>query len=67
VPTDEGQLSSDALEAGPDEVVGKEDFEDEIHKSLAEYVEQVGRKLADSKDYFENALNEILAGGHQIF
>ena len=67
MPTDEGQLSSDALEAGPDEVGGKDDFEDEIHKSLAEYVEQVGRELADSTDYFENALNEISAGGHQIF
>ena len=45
----------------------KEDFEDEIQKSLAEYVEQVGRELADSTDYFEKALNEILAGGQQIF
>ena len=45
----------------------KEDFEDEIQKSLAEYVEQVGRELADSSDYFEKALNEILACGQQIF
>ena len=45
----------------------KEDFEDEIQKSLAEYVEQVGRELADSTDYFEKALNEILARGQQIF
>ena len=45
----------------------KEDFEEEIQKSLAEYVAQVGREMADSTDYFEKALNEILAGGQQIF
>ena len=45
----------------------KEDFEDEIRRSLAEYVGQVGRELADSTDYFEKALNEILARGQQIF
>jgi len=45
----------------------REDFEDEIEKSVAEYVEQVGRELADSTDYFEKALNEILARGQQIF
>ena len=45
----------------------KEDFEDEIQKSLAEYVEQVGSELADSTDYFDKALNEILARGQPIF
>jgi hypothetical protein len=42
-------------------------FEDEIKKSWEEYAEQVGREVADSTPYFREALNEILAGGRQIF
>lgn len=42
-------------------------FADEIHKSWEEYVEQVGPELANSTEYFTEALNEILAGGEQIF
>lgn len=45
----------------------KEDFEEEIVKSMAEYVEQVGRELAESTDYFQKALNEVLARGEQVF
>ena len=45
----------------------KEDFEEEIEKSMAEYVEQVGKELAESTDYFEKALNEILARGQENF
>jgi hypothetical protein len=45
----------------------KELFEDEIRKSWEEYAEQVGRQVADSTPYFKEALNEILAGGRQIF
>lgn len=45
----------------------KELFEDEIKKSWEEYSEQVGRQVADSTPYFKEALNEILAGGRQIF
>jgi glutamyl-tRNA reductase len=45
----------------------KEEFEDEIKKSWEEYVEQVGRDLAEANPYFTEALNEILAGGQQIF
>ena len=42
-------------------------FEEEIKKSWEEYADQVGREIADSTPYFREALNEILAGGRQIF
>ena len=45
----------------------KELFEEEIRKSWEEYAEQVGKDVADSTPYFKEALNEILAGGRQIF
>lgn len=45
----------------------KELFEEEIKKSWEEYAEQVGREVADSTPYFKEALNEILAGGRQVF
>jgi hypothetical protein len=45
----------------------KELFEDEIKKSWEEYTEQVGREVAESTGYFREALNEILAGGRQVF
>ena len=45
----------------------KELFEDEIRKSYEEYTDQVGRDLAESTGYFREALNEILAGGRQLF
>lgn len=44
-----------------------EDFEDEIQKSLKEYIEQVGEEVAEESDYFTDALNEILARGEEIF
>ncbi len=45
----------------------KDAFDEEIKKSWEEYVQQVGEELADSTDYFKEALNEILAGGRSIF
>ncbi|MEE8134970.1 MAG: hypothetical protein V3T56_07925 [Gemmatimonadales bacterium] len=45
----------------------KEAFEEEIKKSWAEFIEQVGEELADSTSFFNDALNEILAGGEKIF
>ena len=45
----------------------KELFEEEIKKSWEEYADQVGRDLAESTAYFREALNEILAGGRQLF
>jgi hypothetical protein len=45
----------------------KELFEVEIKKSWEEYTEQVGREVAESTGFFREALNEILAGGRQVF
>jgi len=42
-------------------------FEEEIKKSWEEYSDQVGREIAESTPHFREALNEILAGGRQIF
>lgn len=44
-----------------------EEFADEIGRSWKEYVEQVGEELAESTTYFQDALNEILAEGQDIF
>ncbi len=52
-----------ALESGNLKV----EFEEEIQKSWNEYVEQVGEDVAASTSYFNDALNEILADGEQIF
>ena len=45
----------------------KEVFKEEIKKSFQEYTDQVGKEFAESTDHFKNALNEILAGGQQVF
>jgi hypothetical protein len=45
----------------------KDLFQEEIKKSWEEYSDQVGRDVAESTPYFREALNEILAGGRQIF
>ena len=42
-------------------------FQEEIQKSWEEYSEQVGKELAESTNYFNEALNEILAGGQKVF
>lgn len=42
-------------------------FREEIKKSYEEYVEQVGRDVAESAPHFQEALNEILAGGRRLF
>lgn len=52
-----------AVEAG----TLRETFEEEIRKSYQEYVEQIGKEFADSTTHFQEALNEILARGQQIF
>jgi hypothetical protein len=39
----------------------------EIKKSYEEYVEQVTREFAESTTHFQEALNDILAGGQKIF
>jgi len=42
-------------------------FKEEIKKSYEEYVEQVGREFADGTTHFQDALNDVLAGGKKIF
>ena len=42
-------------------------FDEEIKKSWEEYVDQVGRDLAESTPFFHEALNEILADGQRVF
>ena len=45
----------------------KHAFEEEIKKSWEEYVQQVGEDMAKSTPFFNDALNEILAGGQKVF
>jgi predicted Zn finger-like uncharacterized protein len=42
-------------------------FRDEIKKSYDEYVDQVGRELAESTSHFKDALNDVLAAGKKLF
>lgn len=42
-------------------------FRDEIRKSWDEYVEQVGANVAESTPHFQDALNDVLAGGRRVF
>jgi len=46
-----------------------QDFEDEIDKSWKEYVEQVGDELANGagRQFWTDALNDILAKGEKVF
>lgn len=45
----------------------KQLFREEIQKSYEEYVMQVGREFAESTPHFQEALNDILAGGQRVF
>jgi hypothetical protein len=45
----------------------KQLFREEIKKSYEEYVEQVGREFAESTTHFQEALNDVLAGGNKLF
>ena len=42
-------------------------FREEIKKSYEEYLEQVGRDVAEHSPHFQEALNEILADGRRLF
>ena len=44
-----------------------EDFANEIKKSFREFTDQVGAEMAESTPYFNQALNEVLARGKQVF
>jgi hypothetical protein len=57
------QKRQEALEAG----TLKEAFDEEIKKSWEEYVDQIGEELANSTEFFKEALNDILAGGNAVF
>jgi hypothetical protein len=45
----------------------RELFREEIKKSYEEYMDQVGRDFAEATTHFQEALNDILAGGPKIF
>lgn len=45
----------------------KTEFDEEIQKSWEEYVDQVGEEMATSTPFWREALNEILAGGQELF
>ena len=45
----------------------KQLFREEIKKSYEEYVDQIGREFADSTTHFQDALNDVLAGGKKLF
>ena len=45
----------------------KQLFKEEIQKSYEEYVAQVGKDFADSTPHFQEALNDLLAGGQKVF
>ena len=44
----------------------KDIFREEIKKSYEEYVLQVGEETAKNTNHFNDALNEILAGGQKL-
>lgn len=45
----------------------KQLFREEIKKSYEEYVEQIGKDFAEATSHFQDALNDVLAGGKKIF
>ena len=45
----------------------KQLFREEIKKSYEEYVEQVGQEFAETTTHFQDALNDVLAGGKKLF
>ncbi|HEX6535636.1 MAG TPA: hypothetical protein VF041_13655 [Gemmatimonadaceae bacterium] len=45
----------------------RELFREEIKKSYEEYVDQMGKDFAESTTHFQDALNDVLAGGKKIF
>jgi predicted Zn finger-like uncharacterized protein len=45
----------------------RQEFREEIRKSWDEYVTHVGNQVARDTSYFRDALNEVLAGGQQLF
>ncbi|HEX5409935.1 MAG TPA: hypothetical protein VFW89_09225 [Gemmatimonadaceae bacterium] len=54
---------ADGLRAG----TLRELFREEIKKSYEVYVDQMGREFAESTTHFQDALNDVLAGGKKVF
>ena len=42
-------------------------FKEEIKKSYEEYLDQIGKEFADTTTHFQEALNDLLAGGQKMF
>lgn len=42
-------------------------FKEEIKKSYEEYVDQIGKEIAESTPHFADALNDLLGGGQKMF
>ena len=57
----------DRRDEGMREGTLKQLFREEIRKSYEEYVLQIGEEFAEATSHFQDALNEILAGGQKIF
>ncbi len=57
----------DRRDEGMREGTLKQLFREEIRKSYDEYVLQVGEEFAEATTHFQEALNDILAGGQRIF
>lgn len=57
----------DKREQGLREGTLKALFKEEIKKSYEEYVDQIGKEFADSTTHFQEALNDLLAGGQKLF
>jgi hypothetical protein len=45
----------------------KEIFREEIKKSYEEFCDQIGKEFAETTTHFQEALNDVLAGGKKIF
>jgi len=45
----------------------KQLLREEIKKSYEEYTDQIGKEFAESTSHFQDALNDVLAGGKKLF
>jgi hypothetical protein len=45
----------------------KQLFREEIKKSYEEFLDQIGREFAEGTTHFQDALNDVLAGGKKLF
>ena len=45
----------------------KQLLKEEIRKSYDEFVQQIGKEFAETTTHFQDALNDLLANGQQVF